>query len=319
MNGTLQEAAQRLMQADYIHILSHQYPDGDTIGSAAALCLALRKLGKHAQMLCNDPYPLKYDYMLEDGLEEESFQPQYIVAVDIADTQLLGKRMMDYASRIDLCIDHHGSNTQYAGYYVVDPKAASTTEVIYALLQLMQVEIDPQIADCIYTGITTDTGCFRYTNATPHTYRVAAEMMELGAQAASINRIMFDTKSRARLEIERRVLDTIQFYYNDQCAVVYVTKKMIAESGAGDDDMDGIAALARQVEGVRVGVTMREKEDGVFKISMRSGKHIDASKICAQFGGGGHPAAAGCVISGGVEAARNKIVQALAGCFGERK
>lgn len=315
MRGELQDAAAFLRSADYIHILSHQYPDGDTIGSAAALCLALRKMGKHADMMCNDPFSSRYGYMLA-GLEPEGFEPQAVVAVDIADPQLLGSKMMHYADRVDWCIDHHPSNTGYAKVTYVRPEAAATTEIICELVEMLGVEIGSQIADCIYTGITTDTGCFRYTNATAHTYRVAARMMEYGARAAEINRIMFDTKSRARLEIERRVLDTITFYYGGRVAVVYVTQAMKKEAGAHSSDMEGLAAMPRQVEGVSVGITMREKEDGTFKISMRTNTHINASKICAKFGGGGHAAAAGCVLEGPVEAARRKLVDALKPVFG---
>ncbi|MCI9272923.1 MAG: bifunctional oligoribonuclease/PAP phosphatase NrnA [Clostridiales bacterium] len=316
MESNLQKAAEFLKQADKIEILSHQYPDGDTIGSAAALCRALRKMGKQAQIYCNDPFPGKFQYMME-GLTPQSFESQAVVAVDIADTQLLGPRMMQYATRVDWCIDHHGSNTHYAQNWVVDPTAAATTEIIARLIVEMGVEIDREIAACIYTGITTDTGCFRYTNATPATYRIAADMMEKGVDAAYINRVMFDTKSRARLELERRVLDTMAFYFQGQCAVIYVTKRMMKESGASDDDMDGLASLPRQVEGVKVGITMREKEDGSFKISLRSNNGINASEICSKFGGGGHPAAAGCVLHGSVEEARQSIVQAVSLVLGE--
>ncbi len=316
MENSLKEAAAFFREADDFYILSHQYPDGDTIGSGAALCRALRKLGKRAQMYCHDAFPGKFQYLLE-GLEKQSFEPKVIVAVDIADTQLLGNSMMSYADRIDWCIDHHGSNVHYARHWVVDPTAAATTEMIYRLIQEMDVEIDSKIAECIYTGITTDTGCFRYTNATPTSYRIAADMMELGAQAATINRVMFDTKSRARLELERRVLDTMAFYCRGKCAAIYVTRQMVQESGAGDDDMDGLASLPRQVEGVQVGVMMREKEDGSFKISVRSNSKTNASQICAQFGGGGHPAAAGCRLTGSIEEVRSRVVQAVAQALGE--
>lgn len=318
MESNLRQAADFFKHADCIYILSHQYPDGDTIGSAAALCRALRKMGKQAQIYCNDPFLEKFQYMME-GLDPQCFEAQAVVAVDIADTQLLGPHMMQYAGRVDWCIDHHGSNTHYAKNWVVDPTAAATTEMIAKLIKEMGVEIDRKIAACIYTGITTDTGCFRYTNATPATYRIAADMMEKGVDAANINRVMFDTKSRARLELERRVLDTMTFYFEGQCAVIYVTKRMIEESGAGDDDMDGLASLPRQVEGVKVGITMREKEDGSLKISMRSNSGINASEICAKFGGGGHPAAAGCVLHGSVEEARESIVQAVSQALEEAR
>lgn len=317
MKISLKEAAGRLREMEDVYILSHQYPDGDTLGSASALCRALRAMGKRAQTFCSDKIPHKFDFLFE-GLETQSFEPRCIVSVDIADEQLLGEKLSSYAGKIDLCIDHHGSNTGYAADHCVCPDAAATTEMIYDLILLLGVELDTAMATCIYTGISTDTGCFKYTNATPRTYRIAAEMMEKGIDAARINRLMFDTKSRARLEIERRVLDTMDFYLEDACAIIYVTKKMVAESGAGEDDMDGLAAMPRQVEGVSVGITLREKKDGAFKVSVRTTREIDASRVCARFGGGGHPAAAGCVLTGDIASIKARLVQAVAEEMGKR-
>lgn len=310
MKISLRDAADRLRKMEDVYILSHQSPDGDTLGSAAALCRALRSMGKRAQFFCSDEIPEKYDYLFEN-LEEQHFAPGNIVSVDIADVQLFGKRLSRYAERVDLCIDHHGSNTGYASDYVVCPEAAATTEMIYDIMQFLGVPIDTASASCIYTGISTDTGCFKYTNATPRTYRIAAEMMEKGVDAARINRLMFDVKSRARMEIERRVLDTMEFFLEDACAIICVTRKMVEESGAGEGDMDGLAAMPRQVEGVLVGITLREKEDSVFKISVRTTRKIDASAICVRFGGGGHPAAAGCVLQGDPQTVKQRLIEAV--------
>lgn len=310
MQTSLNEAAKMLLAADDIHILSHQYPDGDTLGSACALCHALRQLGKRAVIRCSDSIHPKYQFLFV-GLADEQFEPKFVVSVDIADTQLFGDGIASYIGRVDLCLDHHGSNAYYANYTYVDSSAAATTEVIYDLLPLLGLTADRTIANCIYTGITTDTGCFRYTNATPRTYRIAADMMETGINAADINRLMFDTKSRARLEIERHVIDSMRFFFDDKCAVISVTKDMIEQSGANEGDIEGLASLPRQVEGVLVGITMREKCDGTFKLSLRTEKAINASAICARFGGGGHPTAAGCTIKGGLESAEKQILDAV--------
>ena len=318
MKGECKQAASILKDADDILILTHQYPDGDTLGSSGALCLALQKMGKRARVECGSIIPQKYDYMFS-RIERQEFPERFVVSTDVADTQLLGDKLMRYKDKIDLCIDHHPSNAVKAGYVLVDEGAAATTEIICRVIEEMGVAVDSAIADCIYTGISTDTGCFRYTNATPYTYRVAAKMMECGADAAAINRLMFDTKSRARLEIERRVLDTMEFFYDDRCAVIYVTQKMIRESKCGDDDLDGLAALPRQVEGVLVGITLREKADGCFKISLRSAGGICASDICAKFEGGGHYTAAGCSIEGSVDEVKRKIVAAVGQALGEAK
>lgn len=313
---TLESAAKTLLSKDKILILTHRSPDGDTIGSGYALAMALRKLGKNIKVDCTDPFPEKYSYFT-DKLEKLEFDEKFVVSVDVADTKLLGEKLSDYADKIDLCIDHHGSNTKFAKEYYVEASAAAAAQVIAKLIRLMNVEFDKDIANAIYTGITTDTGCFRYTNVTAETHRIAADMIDYGAESGMINRLMFETKSRSRLEIERRVMDSMQFYLDGKCAIAYATIDMMKESGAVDSDMEGVASLPRQIEGVMAGITLREKNNGKFKISVRTTDELDASAICANFGGGGHKAAAGCMITGTLNEAIEQIVavvkQALEG------
>lgn len=312
----LESVAKTLLSKDKILILTHRSPDGDTIGSGYALAMALRKLGKSVKVDCTDPFPEKYSYFT-DKLEKLEFDEEFVVSVDIADTKLLGEKLSDYADKIDLCIDHHGSNTKYAKEYYVEASAAAAAQVIAKLIRLMNVEFDKDIANAIYTGITTDTGCFRYTNVTAETHRIAADMIDCGAESGMINRLMFETKSRSRLEIERRVMDSIQFYLDGRCAIAYATIDMMKESGAVDNDMEGVSSLPRQIEGVMAGITLREKNNGKFKVSVRTTDELDASAICANFGGGGHKAAAGCMITGTLNEAIEQIIgvvrQALEG------
>lgn len=307
---TLESAAKTLLSKDKILILTHRSPDGDTIGSGYALAMALRKLGKSVKVDCTDPFPEKYSYFT-DKLEKLEFDEEFVVSVDIADTKLLGEKLSDYADKIDLCIDHHGSNTKYAKEYYVEASAAAAAQVIAKLIRLMNVEFDKDIANAIYTGITTDTGCFRYTNVTAETHRIAADMIDCGAESGMINRLMFETKSRSRLEIERRVMDSIQFYLDGRCAIAYATIDMMKESSAVDSDMEGVSSLPRQIEGVMAGITLREKNNGKFKVSVRTTDELDASAICANFGGGGHKAAAGCMITGTLNEAIEQIIEVV--------
>lgn len=306
----LESAAKTLLSKDKILILTHRSPDGDTIGSGYALAMALRKLGKSVKVDCTDPFPEKYSYFT-DKLEKLEFDEEFVVSVDIADTKLLGEKLSDYADKIDLCIDHHGSNTKYAKEYYVEASAAAAAQVIAKLIRFMNVEFDKDIANAIYTGITTDTGCFRYTNVTAETHRIAADMIDCGAESGMINRLMFETKSRSRLEIERRVMDSIQFYLDGRCAIAYATIDMMKESGAVDSDMEGVSSLPRQIEGVMAGITLREKNNGKFKVSVRTTDELDASAICANFGGGGHKAAAGCMITGTLNEAIEQIIEVV--------
>lgn len=310
MTVTLEQCASLLKQADHILILSHQYPDGDTLGAASGLCRALQKMGKRARCECADEVGPRYR-SLYSGVKPDQFEPEFIMSVDVADSKLLGRLEAIYAGKIRLAIDHHSSHVYFSDNTYVDSTAAATCEILPALLDLLGVEIDAAIANSLYTGITTDTGCFRYPNATPATYRIAASLMEKGADAAEINRIMFDTKSRARIEMERSVMDTMEFFDGGRIAVIEISCDTVEKTGALDSDLDGLSAIPRQVEGVLVGVTFRQRKDGGYKVSLRTQPPIDAAAICAHFGGGGHRGAAGCAFTIPLEEAKKQLLQVI--------
>lgn len=307
ININLKRIASEILSKDNVYILCHQYPDGDTIGSALALTLALLQKGKRAKLLCSDKIPNKYSYMI-NKLEVLDFEPEYIISVDVADKNLLGDNLKKYEKNIDLCIDHHQKNTGYAKKTIIDPTAAATAQIIYKLIKKMDVEITKTIANCIYTGITTDTGCFKYANATQETYSIAAEMLKYGANAFMINQIMFDTKSIEKIRLEKLIYESLKFYFNNTCATIYLTKEMIEESKAGEDDLEGISSIPKKIAGVKVGVTFREKENNEFKISVRTEGEIDACEICEAFNGGGHKNAAGCSMKGNLSEIEEKIL-----------
>lgn len=304
----LYELSVYLKDHDNYEILTHAYPDGDTLGSGFALCLALQQIGKNARVITTN-IPSKFTYLLK-GVKEQDFEAQTIISTDVAADSLLGSNMEKYAGRIDVCIDHHGSNTITAEEKFVDRFAAATCEIVYKLFRRMKIKITEQIADCLYTGISTDTGCFRYTNTTSETMRVAAQLMDFGCNTEYINKAMFETKSKTKIQIERAVYDTMTYCADGRCAIIYTTLDMFKSLDVGDDEMEGLASIPRQIEGVLIGITMREKEGGFFKISVRTNGNIDASEFCSQFGGGGHPAAAGCTVEGTLDEVRNKLIEA---------
>ncbi len=306
---TVAEAAALLSAADNILILTHHFPDGDTLGSGFALCRALRALGKHARVVCHDPFPEKYAYMW-DGLEDEEFEPQFICAVDVADSKLLGATWGPLAERVDLCIDHHGTHRSYEKRLLLEDVGANAM-IMLQVIEAMGVTVDVPMADCLYTGIATDTGCFKYSNTTPLTHRMAAQLMDIGAHAEPINRAMFDIKSRARLALEQQALQSILFYADGKVAVMKITEEMLRTSGACEDDMEGLSPLPRQIEGVWVGATLRLKADGCYKVSVRTGMHADAAEICTLLGGGGHARAAGCTLCGSDDEVLNTLLGAI--------
>ncbi len=306
---TLSEASVLLLSNNNFHILTHRYPDGDTLGSAFALCYALRSIGKKANVIVNGNLPSKFTYLAE-GYSEQEFTCEYVVSVDVAAPSLLGDLQSEYEEKIDLCFDHHGSNSMVAKNIFVDANCAAACEIIHVLIKAMKIKITPDIANCIYTGISTDTGCFCYTNTTAQTHRIAAELIERGCNFNKINRINFETKTRAKIKMERMVYDTMEFYCGGKCAIIYTTLAMQKSLDAGDDEMEGLASIPRQIEGVKMGITMREKEDGTFKISVRTNDGINASDFCARFGGGGHVAASGCSIKGDLKTVKYMLIKA---------
>lgn len=301
-------AASFLERSDKFVILTHASPDGDTLGSAYALADALCALNKRVFVVCPDKIPEKFGYLIK---EYEAFEPETVVAVDIADEKLLGSLYDRYSGRAALCIDHHGSNTKYAEMLYLEADAAAACECIYNVINELGTVITPYMASCLYTGIATDTGCFKFSNTTPRSHRYAAELIEKGADYGEINRVMFEVKSRGRIAMERKVLENIEFYYGGRCAVITVTRDMIKETGCPLGDLDGVTAMSRQIEGVQIGVTIKEKPDGKYKVSLRTFEPYNAADICAVFGGGGHIRAAGCEFSCDIESAKRQLLSAI--------
>lgn len=287
-------AAAFLQTQDNILILTHRNPDGDTLGGAFALLRALLALGKTARVVCAETIPEKYAYMWAGLADASDFTPDCVVAVDIAAEKLLGESLQArFGGKIDLCIDHHVSNTQYAKTLFLE-ECAATCEMVYAVVSALGCAVTVEIADCLYTGLATDTGCFRYTNVTARTHEIAAELIRVGAHFGDINRVMFETKTGTYLKLQELVLKSLEMYFDGRCAVITITQEMFRQSGSNESECDGIASLPRKIEGVLVGVTLRERDDGTYKVSLRTYEPIDASKICMALGGGGHARAAGC-------------------------
>ena len=303
-------AAEFLRENDDFLILMHASPDGDTLGCGTALCGALQRLGKRAKAVCPDEIPHKFDYLF-NAFEKQDFEPKTVVCVDIADTKLLGD-MKEIGDKAELCVDHHISNIEYAKRTVLDPGSAAACEIIYEIIKALGVPFDKALASSIYTGTATDTGCFKFSNTTPRTHRIAAEMIECGADFAEINYIMFDMKSPGRIKLEQEALKTIRYFADGHVAVIYAPLAMIESIvGIDSDDIGALANIPRQILGVDVGICVKEKKRGVYKASLRTSERIDCSKIAKKFGGGGHERASGCSFyEGTIEDAAMKVVEA---------
>lgn len=310
MTTDIQNVVKFLKEHDNYVILMHVHPDGDALGSGFALREALRQMGKTVSAVCADKPHSKFDYM--GTVDEIPAEYDTVISVDLADTKLLGKEYEAvFGDKVELSIDHHGSNRLYAKQTLLDAKASAACEIILQVVRELGVEFTKSMAQCIYTGISTDTGCFRYSNVTPRTMRMGAEMIECGAENAKINTLMFETKTRTYMELEKLAMNSMKMYLDGKVAFITITQDMFRQSGSDESETDGIASLPRQVEGVWAGVTMREKEDGTFKISMRTSEELDASAICAMMNGGGHPRAAGCSLSLPMEQATQTVLECI--------
>lgn len=307
MKFDFKECAKLLLQQNNILILTHAHPDGDTLGSGFALCRALMQIGKKARVINDDEIPKKYNYLFDD-IEFEDFEPSYIVAVDVATENLLGSLQDKYAGKIDLCVDHHLTNTEFAKKLLLRDYPAAC-EIIYMLINEMGVKIDKKIADCLYTGISTDTGCFRYASTTAQSYRIAAELIDLGADNGKINRAMFETKTKTYVALEKLALNNMKMFCNDRVAVITVTQDMYAKTGSNEQETEALAPLTRQIEGVEIGITIREKADRTCKASIRTYESVNAAALAKNFGGGGHAQAAACRFDCSVDEALEQIVK----------
>lgn len=308
---TRSETAAWLTQRNDFLILSHRRPDGDTIGSSAALCLGLRKLGKRAWILRNREITPKYA-RLHQGLTVEAALPEYtVVAVDTATAKLLPAEAEPLLGKIHLRIDHHGTAESFTPDELVDPRSASCAEIIYDLLDLLGAQPDQAIAEALYIGLSTDTGCFRYANTTPHTYRTAAACMEAGADIHGITQDVFETNSFAKLSMQSWILHNTRFYESGTVAICALPRKVEQRIGVTEDDMDSISGFPRSIEGVRLAAMLRQLPDGRVKVSVRAVPGEDAAAICVKFGGGGHKGAAGATLELPLEEAADAVVKAM--------
>lgn len=204
---------------------------------------------------------------------------------------------------------YHASNSGYAYETLLDPGAAAACEFLLDVIVDMGVTITPQIANCLYTGIATDTGCFKFASTTPRTHMAAARVMEAGADVEKLNARLFESRSHARITAERMAMESLEYYFNDLCAVICLTWDQIESSGVAGAELEDLTSLPRSIEGVEVGLTYRQQRDGSFRISVRTSGNIDACNIARRLGGGGHARAAGCEISGNLDNAKHAVLE----------
>ena len=308
---TVKEVAAFLRAHDSYLILTHRRPDGDTLGCAAALCAMLRQMGKTAALLPNAEVTSLYADYVAPYWAAEDYRYETVVSVDLAALGLFPDNAERFKNRVDLAIDHHPSYEGFGRESCVHPECAACGEILYELaVELGQ--LTPAVALPLYVAVSTDTGCFVYSNTTPDTHRIAAALMETGFDAQWVNKRHFRVKSLKRMQIESRLVREMDLAQNGTLVFAYVTLDLIRELEATEEDLEDISAFIGQLEGVDNAVTIRQLKPEECKISLRTdGKTLNASAVCAVYGGGGHAAAAGCTIQGTPAQAKAAMLKAI--------
>lgn len=315
VNNTFKEIAEVLLKAEKILIYPHINADGDAVGSAAALCHTLRRLGKTAYVLVEDELPSNLRFMdkgyftFDDKVIE---YPDVSVCVDCGDFGRLPKRKEKFLSaETTLCVDHHGTTQSFCDYNYVDPSAAATGELIYAIIKELVPEVDVETGEAIFTAITTDTGNFQYSNTTKNCHLIMAELFDLGVDTNKVSVQIYENERPEKLMITTKALSTIELFGGGKGAIAYLTLSDMAEIGAKPFETDNVIGTLRSLAGVEYAAFVKEKEPGVIRVSLRAKRMGDVAKIAAALGGGGHIKAAGCTLNMTIEEATAMVKQKL--------
>jgi len=312
----IEKIAEIIRNNKNVAILPHVSADGDALASGFALGLALRKIGIEPKIVLEERIPWVYEFLpgremsaLYDG---QDIPYDLVIAVDTGDLNRLGKRLGIFrAANNTVNIDHHTSNTRFAGLNHVSVESAATGEIIYELIEIMNIEIDKDIAICLYTAISSDTGGFRFSNTTPLTHHIAAKLVEKGLNIAKISRRIFDEAALEKVKLMGMAINTLQLLEEGRIAVIEVSLEMMKKTGAKEEDCDGLANIGRNIRGVEAAVVLRETDNNEVRVNLRSNEWLDVAEIAVRFSGGGHKRAAGCTLKGSIEHAKTMVIDEI--------
>ena len=290
---TVNECAELLRENDRFCLLTHTRPDGDTLCSAAALCSALRRMGKKAALYRNPDITETYAPLMLPYLHTEG-ERGFVVACDVADVTMLPEK---WNGKVDLAIDHHPKNPGYADATLLNGTKASCGEIIMEVIEALCGDLTAEEAKLLYIAVSTDTGCFSYGNTKADTLRAAAHLIDCGADNGELNKSFFRSYSPARIKLEGLIFANLQSFRGGGVNIAVVTLDMMRQAGAVEDDCEDIASLPGKIRGSKVNILVRELSEGKCKVSVRTGGSVNAAELCARFGGGGHPMAAGCTLN----------------------
>lgn len=311
----MDEYMEDIEYSDNIYLASHVQPDGDNIGSLLALGRALEKMDKEVHLIKVDKIPYDYRFLPNMHLFEESNAEKDIdlfIALDCGDMDRLGiaKDIALKAKKV-INIDHHITNDYFGDLNIVLPYASATGEIIYHLIKRMGIEIDKDIATCIYVAISTDTGSFIYDNTTKDTHLIVSDLLSKDIDLNKIIVNLYQSRSLERTRLFIESLNSLEILKDNQIGIIKVTKNMLKISKAALEDAEGIISFVRDIEGVEVACLFKEIDVEEIKVSLRSKEKVDVSNICLKFNGGGHERAAGCTIYDNIENAKKLILKEI--------
>ncbi|WP_206457819.1 DHH family phosphoesterase [Anaerovorax sp. IOR16] len=314
-NNTLKEIGSQLLSANRILLFPHMQIDGDAYGSAVALCLALRNLGKEVYVLLEDEVPaflsfLTCDFCLEG---EPPFDSADIaIAIDCSDVGRFEKRKDWYfKGNVTICLDHHMTTGVFADFNYIDSSAAATGEIIYDLLKVMNCDFNAEIANALYAAITTDTGNFRYSNTTKRTHLIVADLYDTGLDHTKVCVEIYENVRRERVKLSADALKDMQLFCDGSAGLVSVTQKMLEVNHTSMEETEGIIDTLKSIEGIEIAALLKEKEKEIIKVSLRAKSYGNVANIAQKFHGGGHIKAAGCTIHDSLDNAKKMIIGAI--------
>lgn len=301
-------------------LLVHEKPDGDALGSCLGAAHLLHKLGKSFRLINDDPIPNKFSFFpmaerfeLPDGVDERF---DSVISFDCGDRKRLGRSGQLIADNAQILnIDHHVTNDLFGTENLVDLSAAATCQIVYKVARELGVELDVDTATCLYTGLVTDTGGFRYSNTTEDVLLIAADLLRHGVQPYNVVDKVMETMTWAQVQLIREGLDSLGRDESGRIAWVSVSREMLERVKGDDEDVEGLVNYPRNVEGVEVGICFREMSPDKTKVSLRSKYVIDVGQIALEFGGGGHARAAGCKMDGSLEEVRDRVLARVKEAF----
>lgn len=296
----MKKIADIIQKSDSVALVIHVNPDADCVGTATALVIALRSMGKKADVFCQDPIPGRLSFLVEEGFMCTSKEKYDVcLCIDVAEEYMMGNVKQDIYDLSDTrcCIDHHSTNKGYADCNYIDAKASAVGEIVYTFIKdFLSLEVTGDMAMRLYAAIASDTGSFRYSNTTSRTHLIAGELMQKDFDAPRVMRILFESKTEAQLRLNAEVIEGLRFYENGKICVAVVDENLLNKYELAFGEADDIASIPRSIVGVEVGVYIKVKGDKLCKASLRSNEYVDVAAIAKALGGGGHIRAAGVTV-----------------------